>query len=131
MVIIRDLDESGRVVESLNIKNWFEMYLHYTRNDKRTNVSIDYSLLKVGVFGSYDNTGSSRSDNEYLFSCSLLENFQQMDVATYIKYTSIEDFGTPYTNKERFLTFRRQIGISSTSHEEDIILKVCAEKEKG
>ena len=47
------------------------MYLRCMRNNERTNGSIDYRLLEVGVFGSYESTGSSTSDSDSLWNLDL------------------------------------------------------------
>lgn len=71
MVIIRGLDENGRMIEPLNIKNRSEMYLRCMRNNERINDSIDYRLLEIGVFGSYESIGSSTSDSDSLWNLDL------------------------------------------------------------
>lgn len=74
MEIIIDLDESGIMIEPSNIRELSEMYLGCMRNVECTDDSINYTLLDLGVFYSYESTSSSMSDSNSLFTYPLLRN---------------------------------------------------------
>lgn len=82
------------MIESSNIKEWSKIYLHCMRNVEWEDGLTNYRLLEIGVFGIYESTSSSASDNHSLSFYSLPRNSQQLMVATDVKYTSNEDFET-------------------------------------
>lgn len=72
MEIIRNLDESGKVINPWNNREWLEMYLHWMRNVEWAYFSISYMLIEIGFFGSHESTNSSESDTDSLTLCSFL-----------------------------------------------------------
>lgn len=65
--------------------------------------SINYILLDLGVFGSYESIGIS--DRDSLTSCSLPRNSQQVMKASEVKYSNVRDFVTLYMSYERIDVF--------------------------
>lgn len=67
ITIIRDLDESGKVVKPSSGREWTNLYLYYMKNAKKDDGSVNYRLLEMGMFGSYKNTFDSNRNNDSLF----------------------------------------------------------------
>lgn len=67
-----------------------EMYLRCTRNVEREDDSIDYRLLEVCVFGSYESTSSFLNDNDSLSSYSFSGNSKQLMASTNVKHTMLK-----------------------------------------
>lgn len=81
------------------------MDLHYTRNIKWEDGSINYIFLDFGLFRIYDNTNNY--DSGSLYSYSLLGSSQQLMGASGFKYSNVEDYITLYTNEEKVDAFWR------------------------
>lgn len=50
---------------------------------------------------------------------------------TNAKYFNVQDFASLSSNKERITAFWRQIRLSNTEHENDVILEPCFERERA
>lgn len=70
MPIIMDLGESEKVVESFNGSDWTNLYLYCMKNVERVDETVNYKLLEIGMFGSYESIYDYSGNNDYLSSCS-------------------------------------------------------------
>lgn len=85
------------------------MYLCYLRNIERANGSIDYMLLQIGLFGTYESTLSSDnhsmndsdSDSDsifpYIFSCTT----KLLMTSTSSKKSRVKDYDSTYTKQRK------------------------------
>ena len=64
MTIIRDLDESDNIVQPLTSRGHKEMWRDCMKSNRWPNMTIDYKLLEIGIFGSYESSFDSSSDRD-------------------------------------------------------------------
>lgn len=68
MTIIRELDKNGNVIDPSTHEEYMETWNHCISNMTRPDGTVVYSLVELGMFGSYDNTSDSSSDNDTFYS---------------------------------------------------------------
>lgn len=93
------------------------MYFCCISGIERADKLIDYMLLEIRVFGSYESTSNydSQSGSDFLSSFSFLGNTWKPMVDNNPKYTSVENFETHYTCEERVASFWIYNNIFGTS----------------
>lgn len=68
MTTIRELDKNENMIEPSTDEEYMEMWNHCISNMRRPYGKIVHNLIELGVFGSYDNTSDSSSDNDIFYS---------------------------------------------------------------
>lgn len=67
LVIIRELNDNGNMIEISNSRELKKLYENCMKNARQVDMTIDYKILKIGMLGSYENTSDSSSDSDHIF----------------------------------------------------------------
>lgn len=67
ITIIRGSNESDNVDQSLTSRDHIEIWKDCMKSDRKPNMTINYKLLEIGIFGSYETSSDSSSDRDPYF----------------------------------------------------------------
>lgn len=72
MAIIRELNKNNNVIKPNTCEGVLETRTHYVEDIRRLDEMVDYNLVELGIFGSYDSyvdsCGNNDSMSPYSFS---------------------------------------------------------------
>ena len=97
----------GNVIEPSNDNKIMKFYEYFMNNSRWVNGTIDYMLLEVRMFWSYESTFDSNSDNDSLSSYFFSWNFTLPMATNSKKRSGVEDFETHYTCNQIVAFFKR------------------------
>lgn len=105
------------MIEPSNNIELTKLYEYCMRNVRRIDEPMDYKLLKKWMFGSFESTLDSRSNNGCIFSCSFSRNLEFSMVSSSFKCSGVGDFKTCYTSEKRMTAFWKCPNLSRTCDE--------------